>query len=1305
MEWKKITGWVLGSVLALLLIAAIAGYFYLKSTGFQEFAINKIVGQFDQSTGGRTQIRAFDFDLSTLTAHLYGIVIHGTEKADSRPLLQIDKLTVELKIKSVIRREISVSEVMIEHPALHLQVDRNGNSNVPPTPVQNSSSNTSVFDMAVGHVGLTNGEINYNDCKTPLDADLHHLKTDIKFELLATRYKGSISYDNGHLQYGEYSPFPHGMNARFTATPSLFKLDSAVVTVAASTITVDAEVTNYSVPSAQGEYDVLVHAQDFAQLAASTEPAGEVALKGTFHYQSAGQQSFLKSFQVDGDVNSEAVSALVSGGRLEVKSVRGHYQLADGSFRASGVEVETLGGSVKASLDVDHLDGTPASHLKAAVHSISLSAAQHLLHPSELKSVALAGSLDATTDAAWTGSISNVHARMDAVVHSSARKTNSASARVVPVDGVLHAIYDGKNGTVTLHQTNLKVPGTIVAAEGQISNHSRLEIQANSSDLHQLIDLVSAFYPMPQGTPLVGGSANLNATVQGSLQKPAITARLNAQNLQVQGSEWKTAGLSLQADPLRLVVTNGTLTNAHRGQASFDANIALHNWSYVSSSPIEAHVALRQMQIADLQRLANVQYPVSGELSTKVYVTGSQDDPRGSGSLEIVDARAYDEPLKALSLTFHGDKGSIVSDLHVATDAGSVDAKLTYAPKTKAYQLQLDAPAIVLQKLHTVQARNLALQGTMAISANGQGTVDDPELTASIQLPKLQVQQHSLVGVKADLHMAHRVADISVESEVAQSSLRARAKINLDGDYQADASIDTSVLPLEVLLATFSNSAPQGFSGQTELHATLKGPLKDKSRLEAHLVIPTLTASYQSLQIGAASPIRADYANSVVTLQPSEIRGTGTSLRVQGSVPIGGTSAPTLAAAGTIDAHIFRIISPDLRSSGTIALDVRATGTAANPQVTGQVKLQNIAFVTEAAPLGIDKLNGTLDLNNERFQISNMSAQVGGGQLSFGGSVTYRPTPQFNLAIKADSVRLRYPTGLRYVLEGNIAWVGTASASTMQGRVLVDSLSFTPEFDLASFGDQFSSNAVAPAAPGFADTIGLQIALQSKENLSATSSQISLEGSAALNVTGTAANPVITGRTDLTSGELFYRNVRYELQRGIITLSDPNETRPNLDVSVTTTVEQYNLTLNLRGPFDTLTTSYSSDPPLATADIINLIARGKTSSELAASSQSTDSMIASQAASQVSGSLQKLAGISSLQIDPAFGGNGQNPSTRLAVQQRVTKNFLFTFSTDVSQPGEEIVQGDYQINKRWSVSVARDQLGGVSVAGRFHTKF
>jgi translocation and assembly module TamB len=509
---------------------------------------------------------------------------------------------------------------------------------------------------------------------------------------------------------------------------------------------------------------------------------------------------------------------------------------------------------------------------------------------------------------------------------------------------------------------------------------------------------------------------------------------------------------------------------------------------------------------------------------------------------------------------------------------------------------------------------------------------------------------------------------------------------------------------LDVLIATYAPTAPRGFKGQTELHVTLKGPLKDKSQVEAHLSIPVLNASYQSLQIGIASPIRADYANSVVTLQPAEIRGTGTSLHLQGRMPIGGTASPSLSANGSVDMRILKIVAPDVTSSGTLALDVRASGTPANPTVAGQLELKNI-FVTSAdAPVSVEKLNGTLDIANDRVQVSKMTAQVGGGQVSVGGSITYRPAVQFNLALQGQSVRLRYPQGLRSLLTANLAFSGTTQASTLNGRVLIDSLSFTPDFDLASFGDQFSTGS-APAQPGFADTIKLAIGVQSQSDLNATSSQISVAGRAALQVGGTAANPVITGRTTLTSGELFYRNVRYQLQKGVITFDDPNETHPVLNVSVGTTVEQYNLTLTMRGPLDKLTTSYVSDPPLATADIINLVARGKTTQESAASSQSTDSMIASQAASELSSSVQKLAGISSLQIDPTIGGNNQNPSARVAIQQRVTKNLLFTFSTDVSQPGSEMVQGEYQLNKRWSVSMARDQLGGVSVDGRYHTRF
>src|SRR5262245_13765698 len=254
MKWNHKIIQILAAFVILIVILVAAGYFYLKSSGFQRFALRKVVEQVDQATGGRTQIRALDFKLSTLTAHLYNIVVHGKESSHNPPLLQVDKLTVSLKVDSVLHRKITLRELLIEHPIVHLQVDRSGSSNLPQPPPSQSSSHTSVFDLAVGHAALRNGEVNYNDAKTPLDADFYNLGADISFDWLATRYRGTVSYDRGRLRYGHYTPWPHSFNAKFNATPSRFALESAVLRIGSSTLWLRADVANYENPVIVADY-------------------------------------------------------------------------------------------------------------------------------------------------------------------------------------------------------------------------------------------------------------------------------------------------------------------------------------------------------------------------------------------------------------------------------------------------------------------------------------------------------------------------------------------------------------------------------------------------------------------------------------------------------------------------------------------------------------------------------------------------------------------------------------------------------------------------------------------------------------------------------------------------------------------------------------------------------------------------------------------------------------------------------------------------------------------------------------------
>ena len=1303
MRWQKIVAGGLAVVGVLVISVVVGGYFFLQSDSFRNLALRTILKDANQATGARTEIRNFDFQLSTLTAHLYNITLHGSESADRPPLLQIAKLTVGVKMESILRRKISLSELAIEHPVAYVQVGANGRGNLPPSPPKQTGSNTNVFDLAAKHVVLTDGQVHYNDRTIPLDADLYGLKTAIHFEPIEATYRGTISYDSGSLRYGKQPTFPHSLNAKFSATPARFSLVSAELKVGSSLASLNAELSNYESPTVEGRYNLRIHSQDFSSMVHSVAPAGDVALSGTIHYQSLQNRTLYQNLSVTGRLASDELAASSEQGRINLRRIQGRYQFLNGSFEAKDFDFETLGGKVSAEIELQHLDTTPIGRVRTTLRGISLQAAQQAVHTTAAKHLDLTTGIDGTVEGSWTGSVRNIFARADLTMK--AASGNAAQPpKATPVNGTIHASYDAARNIAAFRETSLRLPSTTISLQGEVSKHSSLQIMAEASDLHELAGMISSMGAGQPASLKIAGSASAEVQVQGSMQRPQLTGQVSAEHLQVQGSEWSTARFGVQASPSQFALKNAVLVSSHQGKALFNATVVLKDWAYRPSSPINVSLTVQRMAMADLQRLANMHYPASGDLTADIVLHGSENNPVGHGTARIDNAIAYDEPIQHLEATFRADKKSLTSDVDVALPAGSVTATVSYTPENKAYILRLNAPSVALQKLRMVQAKNLGISGTLTISANGEGTLDKPQLMAIAQVPQLQLRDKSISQIKVQLELANQRANLTIDSQVAESAVHSHASVALSGDYYTEGVMDTTSVPLHPLLAMYLPSIPQGVQGETELHATLKGPLKDSSRIEAHLTIPTLKASYQSLEIAAAGPIRADYSNSVVTLQPAEFRGTDTSMRLQGSLPLGGTTAPSLTAQGTVDVRILRIVEADIQSSGTIALDIRTAGTAKNPDVQGKIHIQDVALSTPTAPLGVQKLNGTLDISERSLQFTSLTGEVGGGQVSLGGSVSYRPNLQFSVSLQSKSVRLRYPEGVRALLDGTFALSGTKDASILNGRVLIDSLSFTPDFDLTKFSDQFSGNVV-PSEPGLADNVKLAVSVQSKSDLSATSSQVSIEGQVNLQVVGTAAKPVIIGRTDLTSGELFYRNVRYQLQRGLISFDNPNQTAPVLNVSVTTTVKQYNLTLTLRGPFDKLTTSYTSDPPLATADIINLIANGQTTQEAAASGQTTDSMIASQVASQVTGGIQHLAGISSLQIDPLLGGNNQNPSARVAIQQRVTKDFLFTFSTDLSQPGSEIVQGDYQINKRWSVSITRDEVGGISVDGKYHTKF
>ena len=1310
-NWSKIVGWTAVSIGVLVLFVVVAAILLLRSSAFQHYVITKVEKTADQSTGARIQIQSFAFHPLSLTADIYGLTVHGREPADARPLLQLKQATIGIKIISILHFKVNLSELLLDQPVVNLLVDKHGNSNLPHPPPSNSKSSTNVFNLAVGHVLLTNGAIYARDRKIPVDANLFDLRTDIHFLQTTNEYSGSLSYRNGTIYYKDLKPLPHSLNASFSASPSQLTLSPLVLRVGNSQVKLDAAVRDYSTsPVANGKYDVTLHTQDFSGLSTATT-AGDVRLVGTLGYHAVPGAPMLRNARLNGAISSNGLAVLTNQAGVKIEKLSGRYQLAHGNFQAEGFAFNLLNGTMKADGEILHLDATPQSNFHIALAGISLRALKAAARNSSNEAVPITGTLDAQADAAWIGSISNLRASSKLRVRG-AVLTHGRPASF-PLNADLQVNYDGPRSLISIPTGNIQLPATTITARGQIgenSGRSNLALKAVSSNLHQLMVLATALQSSPQTQQAndstlasLQGSLTLNANVQGTLKNPRVTAQLSASNLQVRQGQFRSLQLALAANPSQISIQNGSLQAARRGQLRFSAQAGLQHWAYKPSGPINASLQIHQMPLAMLDQLATKSYPITGNLDGNVQLHGSELNPAGQGKLQITKAQLKDEPIQPVTLQFTAANGTIHSQILQSVNRVTLD----FTPKTKAYRLTLDVPPQEVSKWHVVQAKNLPVKGQLSITAKGAGTINNPQLTASVQVNQLQLKNTTVAQFRTDVNVSNHVARVQLNTSGGPTTLAGKATVQLSKGYYTEASFDTSKIPFEPLLAVYYPSRPHGLTGETELHATIRGPLADKNKIEAHITVPTLRAGYQSLQLGSTSPIRVDYAQSVIVLHPATFKGTDSSLQFQARVPLRGAETMAVSARGSIDLRLAQMFNPDLQTGGKIVLDVGAAGTVHNPAMHGQVKIENAMFASQSLPVGFSNLNAAIQVTDNAIQVTNATADMGGGKLTFGGSVIYRPQLQANLSVQAKSVRFRYPEGVRTVFDTNLMLTGNSQASTLQGRVLIDSMSFTSDFDISNFMGQFTGVSAPPTGQSFADNLKLQIAVQSTSQLSATTSQLGLEGQANLKIIGTAANPVVIGRADITSADIFFQKRQYHLSQGTINFVNPNKTEPVLNVLITTTIKQYDLSIRLQGPIDKLQTSYLSDPPLPPIDIINLIARG-TTTEGAPESFGANTVLAqglSAVESTVGSNISKLTGISGLEIDPMIGGNNTNPSARVGIQKRVTKNFTFTFSTDVTQPQNEIVQGEYQLNKRWSISVARDETGGFSADGRYHTNF
>jgi len=472
--------------------------------------------------------------------------------------------------------------------------------------------------------------------------------------------------------------------------------------------------------------------------------------------------------------------------------------------------------------------------------------------------------------------------------------------------------------------------------------------------------------------------------------------------------------------------------------------------------------------------------------------------------------------------------------------------------------------------------------------------------------------------------------------------------------------------------------------------------------------------TYGSVQLENTGPIHITSTRDSLKISSAALQGTDTNASLSGSIQFTGRRTLSLKLNGSVDLGLLAGYIPDMDVVGHADINASFEGTLDRPRIIGQVKLNHVSARSADFPTGLSNMSGDLVFDANRLFFNNVTGEAGGGIIALSGSVNYSDKPlRYDITAKTDRLRVRYPEGMSWQAGATLRLTGTPDGGLLAGKVLIQRVSLNEGLESAGALFSSSSSGGGGTTSSFLRNLQFDVEAASTPDSRMEWPGAHLEAEANLRVRGTAEHPILLGHIHVLSGELYFHDSKYKVARGDLNFSNPFRLDPVINVEATTTIQQYEITLNFSGQASKMSLSYRSDPPLPANDIITLLAMGQTSSEAALRTGGTQSgglgasaLLSEAISSQLGGRVERLFGITRFRVDPGLAGvatssSGQNAAARVTVEQQVTPNLTVTYVSNVSSTQQQVIQVEYNVTRNISVVALRDQNGTFGVDVKF----
>ncbi len=1336
------------------LLAFLGALWYTTTNSFQAYVRSRMVSEVERITGGRAEIGSFHVVPFHLQVEVRNITVHGKEAATEVPLVHADSLLAQVKIISFLRTEFGFYSVILDHPVVHIAIAPDGSTNVPaPRENRKSSENNPIaqlFALSIDHLSVRNGELLWADRKIPLDFAVHDNGLRMNYSFLRGTYETHLTVGKVDSAIEDLRPFAWMTTVELNLGPTYADVKSLQWSSGRSSLHASGRISDFRNPHLDASYEAHVDLEDAAAIVRQHDLRG-----GSAAFKGSGQWSLKESeFTTSGTVSFHDVGWRNDQIALQKASATSDYTVTDDQIKLSKLQGKLLGGSFTGDAQVDnwlHSLPLPAAgkakketenlavitatrprikkgektkitgvqsggvHLRLRdVSAAEMAAALDVpAHP--LRRFHPAGSAAGTVDAAWRGSynLAEIGFALDVT------PPPHPAAGELPVTAHIQGKYRAGSDSLELAQFNLSTPASRVQASGTLGAPSTLRVSVSTSNLEEWRPLVTALGG-PNNLPFrVDGHATFNGVAGGTFSAPTLGGTLVAEDFEFtipstsrtpeQQVHWDSLTATIQFSSHDLTFRGGTLRRGHTS-ADFDISASLQEGEFTETSPYTAHVNLHNVDVASTAALAGFDYPVSGTADVSLQIAGTRVHPQAQGHIHAANASAYGEVIEKFDadLRIAGSETSLNNIQLVHGDA-DVSGTAAYTPATRGFRLDLSGKNFDVARIRQIHLDALPVEGRADFTLQGSGTLDAPVINASVHVSDLTFDRELSGGMDLEATTKGGELLLSGHSEFQHGTLTVEGKVAMRGDYPANIAAHTDHLDLDPLWRAYLGGQLTGHSSVSGI-LTMQGPLRYPRQWTLNGTATDLAIEVEYAKLHNQGPVHFTYAQQTAHIEPAHLVGEGTDVVGQGSIQFAGAKELDLAADGQVDLRMASSFVPDLAASGLTTIHMSLGGTLDDPLPQGRIEVKNATANYAGLPSGLSEMNGSLAFTRDRVHINQLTARTGGGTLDLKGDATrYNDQLNFNLTAVGKEVRLRYPPGVSSTATAELHWIGTRSASMVSGDVMVTKLAVTPGFDFGSYLERSRQSAAITPANSPLYNVKLDVAVRTAPELQMKTAVARLSGDADLRLRGSVARPSVLGRADILEGDATFNGIKFRLERGDITFSNPVAIEPQVNLQATTHVRNYDLDVTVTGTPDRLNVNYRSEPPLPKSDIIALLALGRTSEESEQLQQQSGqtmfndeatNLIINQAInSTVSSRMQKLFGVSRIKIDPQGLTTETNPTARgpqVTIEQQFANNISLTYSTNVSQSSQQIIQGEYYVNRNISVVGTRDQNGVVS---------